>query len=141
MGCSDYPSPAYGEMSWFCCGSSWGPCGSAGGGACGTCNSGSHQCAWPHASDACYAITQPNVCGHNLSLRGCGHTFYITNRCNGSCVSATVADCGPNTHQFCGEQHCCGSTCGTDRLIDLTPSAFSAIASLSAGLLPCRIDS
>ncbi|MGA8117956.1 MAG: hypothetical protein WCA46_30340 [Actinocatenispora sp.] len=131
--------PATGEMSWFCCGSAWGPCGSAGGGACGTCNSGSHQCAWPNASAACYAITQPYACGHNLAQRGCGHVFTITNQCNGSAVTASVADCGPNTHQFCGERNCCGSACGTDRMIDLTPSAFSAIASLSSGLLPCTI--
>ncbi len=133
--------PAYGEMSWFCCGSSWGPCSSAGGGACGNCNSGSHQCAWPHASDACYSITKPYNCGHNLLLRGCGHVFTVTNQCNGSSVTASVADCGPNTQMFCGEKHCCGSTCGTDRLIDLTPSAFSAIASLSSGLLPAAITS
>ena len=56
-------------------------------------------------------------------------------------MSASVADCGPNTQEFCGEQNCCGSTCATDRLIDLTPAAFSTIADLSSGLLPCRIDS
>jgi rare lipoprotein A (peptidoglycan hydrolase) len=40
---------------------------------------------------------------------------------------------------FCG-QNCCGSICGSARIIDLTPAAFSAIASLSAGVRPCRVD-
>lgn len=141
MGCSNSASPAYGEMSWFCCGASWGPCGSAGGGACGNCNSGSHQCAWPNASSACFNITRPDLCGEGLAQRGCGHVFYVTSPCSGKCVSVSVADCGPNTHQFCGERSCCGSTCHTNRIIDLTPSAYSAIASLSTGISPARIDS
>jgi hypothetical protein len=53
----------------------------------------------------------------------------------------SIADCGPDTNSFCGERTCCGSTCRTNRLIDLTPSAFSAIASLDSGLAPARIDS
>jgi hypothetical protein len=141
MGCSNSASPAYGEMSWFCCGAAWGPCGSAGGGACGTCNSGSHQCAWPNTSDGCFNITRPDQCGESLSRRTCGHVFYVTSQCSGSCVSVSIADCGPDTNAFCGERTCCGSTCRTNRLIDLTPSAYSAIASLSTGLSPVRIDS
>jgi hypothetical protein len=53
----------------------------------------------------------------------------------------SIADCGPDTNSFCGERTCCGSACATNRLIDLTPSAYSAIASLSTGLSPVRIDS
>jgi rare lipoprotein A (peptidoglycan hydrolase) len=30
--------------------------------------------------------------------------------------------------------------CGTNRIIDLTPAAYSAIASLSTGLRPCSVD-
>jgi hypothetical protein len=142
MGCSTYAYPAFGEMTWFCCGSAWGPCGSTGHGACGTCNSGYHQCAWPNISDACFGITRPDLCGDNLARRYCGHTFYVTNRCSGKCVSVKIADCGPNTHLFCGETSCCGSTCGKNRIIDLTPSAWTAIvASLSTGIRPCRVDS
>jgi hypothetical protein len=129
-----------GEMSWFCCGNAWGPCGAAGHGACGTCNSGQHQHAWPNTSAACFNITRPDLCGLGLTQRGCGFVHYTTNPCTGQRVSTSIADCGPNTHLFCGERSCCGSSCGTNRVIDLTPSAFSAIASLSAGLRPCSVN-
>ncbi|NUR26273.1 MAG: hypothetical protein HOV83_10570 [Catenulispora sp.] len=129
-----------GEASWFCCGTAWGPCGSAGGGACGNCSSSKHQHAWPAASSACLSITNPAACGVGLTQRGCGFVHYVTNRCNGKEVASSIADCGPNTHQFCGEKSCCGSTCGTNRLVDLTASAFSAISSLSNGLIPVKID-
>jgi hypothetical protein len=131
----------YGEMSWFCCGSSWGPCGTAGHGACGTCNSGSYQHAWPNTSDACLAITRPDRCGESLARRGCGFLHYTTNRCNGKRVATRIADCGPQTDLFCGERTCCGSVCGSNRIIDLTPAAFSAIASLSGGLRPVMVES
>jgi hypothetical protein len=129
-----------GLSTWFCCGNAWGPCGATGHGACGTCNSGSHQCAWPNASDACKSITRPQDCGLSLPRHTCGHTFYVTNRCNSNCVSVRIADCGPDTNSFCGQQHCCGSTCGSNRVIDLTASAFSAIADLSTGIRPVRVD-
>lgn len=67
--------------------------------------------------------------------------FYVTSQCSGSCVSVSIADCGPDTNSFCGERGCCGSACAGNRLIDLTPSAYSAIADLSSGLSPARIDS
>jgi hypothetical protein len=51
-------------------------------------------------------------------------------------VTVSVADCGPNTHQFCGEAVCCNGSCRTNRDCDLTPAAYSAIASLSTGLTP-----
>ena len=129
-----------GEMSWFCCGNSWGPCGTAGHGACGTCNSGQHQHAWPNSSAACFNITRPDLCGYtDLSRRACGFVHYTTNLCSGKTVATSIADCGPNTHLFCGERTCCGSNCASNRLIDLTPSAFSAIADLSNGLRPARV--
>lgn len=130
---------AYGEVSWFCCGNAWGPCGSTGHGACGTCNSGSRQHAWPNTSDACFSITRPDNCGLSLSRRTCGFVHYTTNMCNGVRVGTSIADCGPHTDMFCGEKTCCGSTCGTNRLIDLTPAAYSVIASLSTGLRPCMV--
>ncbi|BCJ73929.1 hypothetical protein CS0771_34730 [Catellatospora sp. IY07-71] len=129
-----------GEMSWFCCGNSWGPCATTGRGACGTCNSGSYQHAWPNASAACLEITRPDRCGITMSRRGCGFRHYTTNRCNGKRIGTTIADCGPQTDLWCGERSCCGSVCGTNRIIDLTPAAYSQIASLSSGLSPCSVD-
>lgn len=130
-----------GEMSWFCCGNAWGPCGSTGHGACGNCNSGSRQHAWPNASAACFSITRPDLCGiTGLTQRGCGFRHRTTNLCNGAAVTTSVADCGPRTRSFCGERSCCGATCASHRLIDLTASAYSAIASLSTGLRPASVD-
>lgn len=129
-----------GEMSWFCCGTAWGPCGGAGRGACGTCNSGSRQHAWPNASQACWDITRPDVCGRSMSRRGCGFRHRTRNLCNGASVVTSIADCGPRTRSFCGERSCCGSNCGRDRIVDLTASAYSVIASLSTGLRPCSVD-
>src|ERR1700742_3769069 len=106
----DPRAPTSAETSWFCCGASWGPCGSAGGGACGNCSSGSHQCAWPNTSANCFNVTRPDPCGGSPPRRTCGHVFYVTNQCNGSCVSVSIADCGPDTNSFCGERTCCGST-------------------------------
>jgi hypothetical protein len=129
-----------GEMSWFCCGTAWGPCASTGRGACGTCNSGSRQHAWPNASQACYDITRPDQCGiTGMSRRTCGFQHRTTNLCNGSSVVTSIADCGPRTRSFCGERSCCGANCGSHRIVDLTPSAYSAIASLSTGLRPARV--
>jgi hypothetical protein len=129
-----------GEFSWFCCGNAWGPCGSAGTGACGTCHSGSYQHAWPYTSTACWEITRPDSCGVGLSLRECGFAHRTTNLCNNVGVTTTIADCGPQTDLFCGEQICCGSACASNRIIDLTPAAYSAIGDLSSGLLPGYID-
>ncbi|MEV4414495.1 hypothetical protein [Catellatospora sp. NPDC049609] len=129
-----------GEMSWFCCGTAWGPCSSTGRGACGTCNSGSYQHAWPNASAACLEITRPDRCGITMSRRGCGFRHYTTNRCNGKRIGTTIADCGPQTDLWCGERACCGSVCGTNRIVDLTPAAYSQIANLSSGLSPCSVD-
>ncbi|MEU7862297.1 hypothetical protein [Nonomuraea sp. NPDC049141] len=129
-----------GEVSWFCCGTAWGPCSTTGKGACGTCNSGSLQHAWPNTSDACWAITHPDTCGFNLSRRTCGFQHKITGLCSGSSVVTAIADCGPQTDLFCGEKSCCGATCAGDRIIDLTPAAYSKIASLSTGLRPCEIS-
>jgi hypothetical protein len=130
-----------GEVSWFCCGNAWGPCGTAGHGACGTCNSGSSQHAWTNTSDACYSITRPDRCGiTGVSRRTCGFRHQTTNLCTGARVTTSIADCGPQTDLFCSERACCGGTCASNRVIDLTPAAFSAIASLNSGLIPCQVD-
>ena len=47
-------------------------CGSTGTGACGTCQSDQYKGAWPNASQACWNITRPDLCGENLPRRGCG---------------------------------------------------------------------
>ena len=132
-------APSTGSTSWFCCGAAWGPCGSTGKGACGTCNSASMQCAWPNASDACFDITRPDKCGKTLVRRTCGYQFTITSLCNNKAVRVKIADCGPQTDLWCGEKTCCGTKCGTNRIMDLTPAAFSAIGSLSSGRVPCTV--
>ena len=133
-------APVRGECSWFCCGQAWGPCGTAGTGACGTCHSPNAQHAWPNTSNACWEITRPDRCGLSLSRRTCGFAHRTTNLCNNASITTTIADCGPQTDLFCGETRCCGSTCASNRIIDLTPAAFSAIGSLSAGLIPVSVD-
>lgn len=135
----DYPFQS--EASWFCCGTAWGPCGSAGHGACGTCNSGSLQCAWPNISSSCVSVTNPGACGDSMAQLACGHTLYVTSLCNSKQVTVHIADCGPNVQMFCGEQTCCNGHCAHDRLIDLTPAAFSSIASLSSGLTAVSVSS
>ncbi|MCF6467695.1 hypothetical protein FAF44_04610 [Nonomuraea sp. MG754425] len=136
----DLLAPVQGEVSWFCCGTAWGPCSSTGKGACGTCNSGSLQHAWPNTSDACWAITRPDSCGVSLTRRTCGFRHRITALCTGASVVTAIADCGPQTDLFCGERSCCGATCASNRLIDLTPAAYTQIASLSSGLRPVEIS-
>lgn len=57
----------------------------------------------------------------------------------GATVCVSIADCGPRTKSFCGEQVCCGGDCRTNRIFDLTPAAFSAIGDLSSGVAPVWI--
>ena len=128
-----------GEATWFCCGNAWGPCAAAGGGACGTCKSSTLQAAWPNASKACWDITRPDLCGENLPRRGCGSAIKVRHLCSGASVCVTVSDCGPRTKSFCGESSCCDGVCRSNRVIDLTPAAFSVIGSLSSGTLPVSL--
>src|SRR5436190_6278178 len=134
-----------GEMSWFCCGNAWGPCGSTGHGACGTCNSGSMQCAWPNVSDACFNITRPDQCGVSLLRRYCGHVFYVRNLCRTTEYAVKIADCGPHTNYWCGERRCCsdssGTHCAYNRILDLTPAAYSKIGDLSTGIMAMAVHS
>ncbi|MGH8793492.1 MAG: hypothetical protein ACRDXX_12725 [Stackebrandtia sp.] len=128
------------EATWFCCGNAWGPCGGAGTGACGTCHSGNMNHAWPNASQACWDITRPDTCGvPDLPRFGCGTAQTTTSLCTNAAVSTTIADCGPRTKSFCGEQACCGSTCASNRVMDLTPAAYSQIADVSTGKVPVRV--
>jgi hypothetical protein len=127
-----------GLSSWFCCGNAWGVCGSAGTGACGTCQSSTAMAAWPNLTAACLSVTDPGACGENMPRHGCGSVLNVTNQC-GATVCITLADCGPNTQEFCGSEECCNGQCRTNRIIDLTPSAFSAIGNLDSGILPVWI--
>jgi hypothetical protein len=129
------------ETSWFCCGPAWGRCSAAGGGACGNCKSGSYHCAWPNASDSCFSITRPDQCGDTLTRRTCGHTFYVKHLCGTKEIAVSIADCGPDTNRWCGEQRCCSGKCATNRLLDLTPAAFSAIGNLDSGIIPVTVHS
>jgi hypothetical protein len=139
VACSTTPLWA-GETTWFCCGAAWGPCDSAGGGACGNCSSAANHGAWPNASQACWDITRPDLCGEGgLPRRGCGSVMNVRHQCTNATVCITITDCGPRTRSFCGEQSCCGGNCRVNRVLDLTPAAFSAIGSLDSGVLPVVI--
>ncbi|MQA85607.1 MAG: hypothetical protein GEV03_13505 [Streptosporangiales bacterium] len=130
------PVVARGLSTWFCCGPSYGPCSTAGGGACGDCRSSRWQCAWPNASQACFDITRPDRCGVSLPRYGCDHGFHVANPCTGkSLETVTIADCGPDTDRFCRERRCCGDDCSSHRILDLTPAAFSRLADLAAGVI------
>lgn len=130
-----------GKCTWFCCGSGWGPCGSAGTGACGNCQSSKNMGAWPNASQACWDITRPDLCAGegNMPRRGCGSQMNITHHCTGATVCITIADCGPRMKSFCGATSCCGGECLTNHVVDLTPAAFSKIGNLDSGHVPTRI--
>lgn len=129
-----------GEASWFCCGSSWGPCTATGTGACQTCQSAALQCAWPNTSKNCFDITRPDLCGERIDPYECGHVFFVSHWCTGTGVEVTISDCGPRTKSFCDEASCCDGKCRTNRVIDLTPAAFSKLAPLDSGLIPVAID-
>jgi hypothetical protein len=128
-----------GVTSWFCCGNAWGRCGAAGTGACGTCQSSQKMAAWPNLSPACLSVTNPGACGVSLPEYDCGHTLRVHCRCLSNDVCVTFADCGPDTQLFCGDTACCGSDCQSNRVIDLTPAAFSVLGSLDAGILPVHL--
>lgn len=135
MDCGEGPAVAQGVATWFCCGPSYGPCASAGGGACGDCHSSRWQCAWPNASQACFEITRPDRCGVALPRYGCDHELLVINPCTGDFLeTVTIADCGPHTDRFCRERRCCGDECSSHRILDLTPAAFSRLADLAAGV-------
>ncbi|WP_243740696.1 septal ring lytic transglycosylase RlpA family protein [Streptomyces sp. 8K308] len=93
-----------------------------------------------HLSQACWELTRPDLCGESgIPARGCGSVLNVRHQCTGATVRVAIADCGPRTSGFCGEQACCDDTCLTNRVLDLTPAAFSAIGSLDSGLLPVVI--
>lgn len=138
MACGSTPLWA-GKCTWFCCGQKWGPCKKAGTGACGTCHSTKMMGAWPYASQNCWDITRPDKCGERLPKRGCGSQMLVKHNCSGKSVCITISDCGPRTKSFCGAKSCCGDTCRTNHIIDLTPAAFARIGNLDSGHVPVLI--
>ncbi|HEV8716971.1 MAG TPA: hypothetical protein VGX03_29645 [Candidatus Binatia bacterium] len=59
-------------------------------------------------------------------------------------VNVTIADCGPMVKDFCNTVSCCvnpWTVCSVNRIIDLTPAAFTASGGdLAYGLIPTCID-
>lgn len=133
---------APGLATWFCCGDPSGSnCPTSNTtGACGTCQNTILGCAWPNISDACLAFDDPGACGVDPARLGCGTALTIVNRCTGGSVGVTIVDCGPQVNLFCNTTHCCGTVCGSNRIVDLTPAAFSAIADLAVGVLPASVQ-
>jgi hypothetical protein len=74
-----------------------------------------------------------------MPRRGCGYVLRVRHQCTNAVVCPAIRDCGPRTRSFCGELTCCNGVCRSNRILDLTPKAFSAIGSLSAGKLPVWI--
>lgn len=136
------PQYYFGVASWFCCGNAYGPCSSAGTGACGTCQSSDYQCAWPKIGTGC----RYNACYYSDSNAGmatlnCGDSVLVTNPCNNYSLYVTVADCGPHMSNFCDETAPdCSPSAYYDRIIDLTPAAFSYFAPLDQGLMSAEVD-
>lgn len=129
-----------GLATFFCCGPAFGPCGAAGGGASGACRSDSLHCAWPNRTQSCLDITRPEDCGISLPRLANGTAIAVQSVCTGRCVTTTIQDCGPDTNRFCGQSSSCAGVTGRNRIIDLTPAAFSAIDSLDRGIIVVRID-
>lgn len=126
-----------GVASWFCCGSAYGPCQAAGGGACGGCQSSQYHVAWPKVS-----TTNCNLsgCGMSLPWKACGNQITVTNQCTGDLIFVTIKDCGPHQSSFCNTPVGCGS-CGSycEALVDLTPRAFTRLANLDLGRIPVSV--
>lgn len=131
----------YGTASWFCCGDAYGPCGDAGGGSCGDCQSGSYHAAWPKLKRPGYSDCDHSGCGMSLPWKYCGDSITVKSLCSNDSVTVYVHDCGPDQQNYCDMSVACGS-CGSDcsALVDLTPAAFSAIEDLDLGRIPARVS-
>lgn len=129
-----------GTASWFCCGSAYGPCGSAGGGSCGDCQSSQYHAAWPKLQRPGYPNCDYSGCGMSLPWEYCGSLIRVKSKCNYQSVWVTVKTCGPAQKYYCNMSVACGS-CGSlcSALVDLTPHAFSRIADLDLGRIPAEV--
>lgn len=142
MACVDYFDNGIfmdGVASWFCCGSAYSPfCGSAGGGACGSCDSHSYHCAWPYLSGfspSNYAST----CRPDLPQFSCGNQFYVVDYCGGPTgICVTIKDHGPNTDNYCTNDPCSSVHC-SGRIIDLSPAAFMQVSYMAQGITEVQV--
>lgn len=125
--------------TWYCCGGMQ-ACGSSGSclpgsGACGVCRSDRKQTAYPRLSTTNCEKCGTLDCCLALPMRACGASATILNPCNSKSVSVRIQDCIGDTSSHpavgCKNRHC--------RVLDLTPCAFSAIASLDAGIINMNI--
>lgn len=131
----------YGVAGWFCCGGAYGPCGPAGGGSCGTCESSQYHCAWPKLNRPGYPYCDYTACNYPMEEVYCDQLLIVVDVCNNLGVGVNVKDCGPDMALFCGDTAPdCSPPGYYDRIVDLTPAAFSAMAPLDQGLLSCRVD-
>lgn len=131
--------PFIGTASWFCCGSSYGPCGAAGGGSCGGCQSGQYHAAWPKLQRS---VGNCDYSGCNMSLpwKSCDSLLRVRSKCNWETVWVTIKDCGPAQTNYCNMGVTCGSCDGfCSALVDLTPRSFSRIANLDLGRIPVEV--
>lgn len=125
-----------GIASWFCCGSAWGSrCGASGGGKCGNCDSHSLQYAWPYVAPppGGSTCTKTGTC-RTLQEYSCGTSQSVYSPCTGVTINPQLADCGPLLSALCSttKNDCAGYV---GRIIDLTPSAFTALGlNLDSGL-------
>jgi hypothetical protein len=126
--------------TWYCCGGVQ-ACGSNDpnclccGGACGVCRSDRKQTAYPRLSTTGCEKCGTLDCCLALPRRACGASATIKNPCNSKSVNVRIQDCIGSTSLVnsvgCKNRHC--------RVLDLTPCAFSAIGSLSTGIINMNI--
>jgi hypothetical protein len=125
--------------TWYCCRVQ--ACGSndpfclPGSGACMVCRSDRKQTAYPRLSTTGCEKCGTLDCCLALPRRRCGASATIVNPCNSKSVNVRIQDCIGNTDFVssvgCKNRHC--------RVLDLTPCAFSAIGSLSTGIINMNI--
>jgi hypothetical protein len=125
--------------TWYCCRVQ--ACGSndpnclPGSGACGVCRSDRKQTAYPRLSTTGCERCGTLDCCLALPRRRCGASATIVNPCNSQSVNVRIQDCIGSTSSVssvgCRSRHC--------RVLDLTPCAFSAIGSLSTGIINMNI--
>ena len=123
-----------GTATWFCCGSAYSPyCDADGYGACGTCDNSNYACAWPNL---CCGYSPQNYaanCRPDLLIWQCNDLFTVTCYCTLNSTCVYVASHGPNTDGYCTHANCRQDIQCDGHIIDLTPTAFMALTSLTDG--------
>jgi len=154
--CCSVPLYATGVASWFCCGpdsypGACGGCGSCTGcfdipinpvcagvgggecyatGACGPCDNIQHHAAWQNLAGFPGCVGCP--CTPQVS---CGTGLTVIDPCLSAGNGVTVQDHGPGACTA-GPTGCHGLT---NRIIDLTPAAFSVWHDLTIGLFEAEV--